>query len=246
MFGALLELADDHLILGHRLSEWCGHAPMLEEDLALPNMGLDMIGAARSLYSYAGEIEGKGRSEDDLAYLRMERDYRNCLLVARPNEDFAHTILKQLYFATFMQGYWHAAAASTDETICGIAGKSVKEVTYHIRHCAEWVIRLGDGTEESAERMADAVAVLHPYTDELFTMSEDAMDAARSGILPDRPELRALWDDTIRDVFDQAALELPECPYPRTGGRDGQHEETMGFLLADLQYLQRAHPGATW
>ena len=152
LFDALLELADDHLVLGHRVSEWCGHAPMLEEDLAMPNMALDMIGTARSLYEYAGQVEGKGRGEDDLAYLRSERDYRNLLLVERPNGDFAHTMLRQLYFAAFMHPYWTAALSSEDETIQGIAGKAVKEMAYHIRHAGEWVIRLGDGTEESARR----------------------------------------------------------------------------------------------
>jgi ring-1,2-phenylacetyl-CoA epoxidase subunit PaaC len=159
---ALVGLGDDHLVLGHRLSEYCGHAPMLEEDLALPNMGLDMLGQARALYSYAGELEGRGRTEDDIAYLRTDREYGNCLLVERPNRDFAHTMLRQLYFAAFMEPFWQATLASTDETLRGIAGKAVKEVAYHIRHAGEWVIRLGDGTEESARRMQEAVKALHP------------------------------------------------------------------------------------
>ena len=152
----VLRLADDHLILGHRVSEWCGHAPMLEEDLAMPNMALDLIGQARSLYQYAAELEGKGRTEDDLAYMRRERDYTNCLMVERPNGDFAHTMLRQLYFAAYMEAYWTQCLASTDETIRAIAAKAIKEVAYHIRHAGEWVIRLGDGTEESARRMVSA------------------------------------------------------------------------------------------
>ena len=157
LFDAVLELADDNLVLGHRVSEWCGHAPLLEEDLAMPNMALDMIGTARSLYAYAADLEGEGRSEDDMAYLRDERGYRNCLLVERANGDFAQTMLRQLYFAAFMQPFWVAAQDSSDEVIAGIAGKAAKEMAYHIRHAGEWVIRLGDGTEESAARMRAAV-----------------------------------------------------------------------------------------
>lgn len=246
LFNALLELADDHLILGHRVSEWCGHAPLLEEDLAMPNMALDMIGAARSLYTYAGEVEGEGRDEDQLAYLRYDRDYKNCLLVERPNEDFAHTMLRQLYFAAFMHPFWEAALKSSDETIRGIAGKSVKEVAYHIRHAGEWVVRLGDGTEESAERMKAAVEELHPYVEELFHMSADAQAAADKGALPDREALRSQWENTISNVFDQAKLSAPEVPYPQIGGRTGHHGEEMGHLLSDLQYMQRTYPNMSW
>ena len=161
LFDAVLELADDHLILGHRVSEWCGHAPMLEEDLAMPNMALDMIGTARTLYEHAARLEGKGRSEDDLAYLRVEREYRNLLLCERPNGDFAQTMLRQLYFAAFMEPYWKTALESSDNVIRGVAGKAVKEMAYHIRHAGEWVIRLGDGTSESAAKMQTAVQELH-------------------------------------------------------------------------------------
>jgi ring-1,2-phenylacetyl-CoA epoxidase subunit PaaC len=172
LFAALLQLADDHLILGHRVSEWCGHAPMLEEDLALSNLALDLLGQARALYAYAGTVEGKGRDEDQLAFLRLERDYRNLLLVERPNGDFAHTVLRQFYFAAYMKPYWDwIAVNSTDETLRGIAGKAAKEMAYHVRHCGEWVIRLGDGTEESSARMRAAVEALHRYTAELFTDS---------------------------------------------------------------------------
>ncbi|MCZ4271794.1 1,2-phenylacetyl-CoA epoxidase subunit PaaC [Maritalea porphyrae] len=246
LFNALLELGDDHLILGHRVSEWCGHAPLLEEDLAMPNMALDNIGASRNIYTYAGEVEGKGRDEDQLAYLRLDREYKNCLLVERPNEDFAHTMLKQLYFAAFMEPYWQAALSSTDETIRGIAGKAVKEMAYHIRHAGEWVIRLGDGTDESAKRMQAAVEEMTPYVEELFTMSADAKACAEKGILPDREALRAQWSQTISNIFDQALLDLPEVKFPQLGGRTGHHGEEMGFLLAQLQYVQRAYPGMSW
>ena len=246
LFNALLELGDDHLILGHRISEWCGHAPLLEEDLAMPNIALDLIGASRSLYTYAGEVEGNGRDEDQLAYLRLDREYKNCLLVERPNEDFAHSMLKQLYFAAFMEPYWQAAMSSSDETIRGIAGKSQKEVAYHIRHAGEWIIRLGDGTEESAERMKRAVDWLHPYTEELFVMSGAAKECAQGGILPDREAVRDKWNQTISNIFDQALLDIPEIEYPQLGGRTGHHGEEMGFLLAELQYMQRAYPGMSW
>ncbi|AKH99975.1 phenylacetate-CoA oxygenase, PaaI subunit [Hoeflea sp. IMCC20628] len=244
---AIVEIADDCLILGHRLSEWCGHAPILEEELALANMGLDLIGQARALYAYAGELEGKGRSEDDFAFLRREREYRNCLLVERENRDFAHTMLRQLYFAAFMQPMWQAiAATSSDETLRGIAAKTNKEMTYHLRHAGEWVIRMGDGTDESARRMADAVTELHRYTGELFMASPARAQAIANGLLPDPEPIRATWDDTIATVFAAAKLELPEVRVPQKGGRDGIHGEDMGHLLAELQFMQRAYPGQTW
>lgn len=247
LYELLLRLADDHLILGHRVSEWCGHAPTLEEDLALPNIALDLIGQARSLYTYAGEVEGKGRDEDQLAYLRLERDYRNLLLVERPNGDFAHTILRQLYFSVFMQAWWREAVKSTDETLAAIAAKAVKETVYHVRHAAEWTIRLGDGTAESARRMADAVEALDRYTGEMFA-SDAVTDAlAEAGIAPDPASLKPEWDRVIAEVFAEAMLELPDAQtYQQTGGRQGKHGEEMGFLLADLQYMQRAYPGMTW
>lgn len=246
LFAALIELADDQLILGHRLSEWSGRGPILEEDLALSNLALDLIGGCRNIYTYAGLVEGKGRSEDDLAYLRLEREYRNCLLVERGNDDFAQTMLRQLYFAAFMQPYWQAALTSTDETIRGIAGKAVKEMAYHLRHSAEWVIRLGDGTPESAEKMLAAVAEMHPFTEELFAMSDAATACAKAGSLPNREGLRAEWRQTIASVFEQAMLVVPEVKFPQMGGRQGRHGEEMGHILAELQYVQRTHPGLAW
>ncbi|RMA43397.1 1,2-phenylacetyl-CoA epoxidase subunit PaaC [Rhodophyticola porphyridii] len=243
---AVLELADDHLILGHRISEWCGHAPMLEEDLALPNMALDLIGTARVLYDHAAKLEGKGRSEDDLAMLRVEREYRNCLLVERPNGDFAQTMLRQLYFAAFMEPFWKAALGSSDEIIRGVAGKAVKEMAYHIRHAGEWVIRLGDGTEESARRMQGAVTELHRFTGELFESSPAAAACEAEGVLPVRADMRGDWDRVIGMVFGEALLEQPDIPFPQTGGRAGIHGEQLGHLLAEMQYLQRAYPGAEW
>ncbi|WP_081964046.1 1,2-phenylacetyl-CoA epoxidase subunit PaaC [Hoeflea sp. BAL378] len=246
-FRALLEIADDCLILGHRLSEWCGHAPSLEEDLALANMGLDLLGQARALYAHLGEIEGKGRSEDDLAFLRRERDYVNCLLVERKNGDFAVTMARQLYFAAFMQPFWRAVAAtSTDAALAGIAAKAEKEMAYHLRHAGEWVIRLGDGTEESAARMQAAVDELHRYTGEMFLASPARARAIADGLLPDAGSLRPEWERTIATVFAEADLTAPEVRSAQKGGRDGIHGEDMGHLLAELQFMQRAYPGQAW
>lgn len=237
MWRAVLALADDHLILGHRLSEWCGHAPMLEEDLALPNLALDLIGTARALYDYAGTLEGAGRSEDDFAYLRDDREYLNCLLVERPNGDFAQTMLRQLFFAQFMQLYWLALPPG-DAVLDGIAGKAVKEMGYHIRHSAEWVIRLGDGTGESAQRMAAAVVALGPYVGEMFeAIPDDPVE---------RRTLRPGWAAALQPVFDHAKLDFPDASPSQTGGRRGIHSEHLGRLLMEMQVVHRAHPGATW
>jgi ring-1,2-phenylacetyl-CoA epoxidase subunit PaaC len=245
-FTFVLRLADDHLILGHRISEWCGHAPMLEEDLAMPNMALDLIGQARALYEHAGELEGKGRSEDDLAYLRLERGYFNCLMVERENGDFAHTMLRQFLFAAFMEPYWQAMTGSSDPVLAAIAAKAAKEAAYHIRHAGEWVIRLGDGTEESAVRMKNAVEALIPHVGELFEDDEVTAAVAKAGIAPEPSEIRQQWQQTVDKVFCEALLDFPAGHFNRTGGRKGRHGEAMGHLLAELQYLQRAYPGATW
>lgn len=246
LMHTVIQIADDHLILGHRLSEWCGHAPMLEEDLSMPNIALDLIGQSRALYSYAATVEDKGRSEDEIAYLRTDREYTNCLLVERPNGDFGHTMLRQYYFATYMQLFWQSASKCSDETLRGIAGKAVKEVAYHVRHCGEWVIRLGDGTDESASRMANAVEALHLYTEELFTTDQARQSCIDAGLIPDNTAIKAQWIECIEQVFSEACLTIPDVAYPLLGGRNGEHTEDFGFLLADLQYVQRAYPGAQW
>ena len=243
---ALIGLADDHLILGHRLSEWCGHAPMLEEDLAMPNIALDLIGQARALYSYAGELEGAGRDEDALAFGRLERAYRNLLICELPNGDFAHTMLRQFYFASFMQLFWQAAEQSADATLAAIAAKAVKEAEYHRRHCAQWVIRLGDGTDESVRRMAEAVALLAPYTGEFFIADQDICDVIAGGILPDTQTLQPAWQADVEQVFAEARLVPPKDVYAQKGGRRGVHTEAMGHLLAQLQFMQRSFPDMTW
>lgn len=246
MIRVLIQIADDHLVLGHRLSEWCGHAPMLEEDLSMPNMALDLIGVARQLYSYASELEGANRTEDDLAYLRTDREYTNCLLVERGNVDFAHTMLRQFYFAAFMQPFWYGLLSSANNTVAAIAAKAEKEIRYHLRHSGEWIIRLGDGTQESAERMVAAVDALHIYTGELFSLDADRLALCEEGVLPSIESIRQQWQNTVAEVFKKAYIEVPVVEYPMLGGREGKHTEEFGYLLADLQYMQRAYPGAQW
>jgi ring-1,2-phenylacetyl-CoA epoxidase subunit PaaC len=246
LFQYTLRLADTALILGHRLSEWVGHSPVLEEDLAFGNMGLDLIGQARSLYTYAGSVEGKGRDEDALAYLRDANDYRNLLLVEQPNGDFAATVARQLLYAAFAHPHFEALARCKDETLAAIAAKAAKEMAYHVRHSAEWVIRLGDGTEESHARAQDALADLWPFTGEMFETDQVERALIEAGIAVDPGTLRATWDKTIDEVLSEATLTRPRDGYMQSGGRSGRHSEHLGFILAELQFVQRAYPGATW
>jgi ring-1,2-phenylacetyl-CoA epoxidase subunit PaaC len=241
-----LRLADNALVLGHRLSEWCGHGPMLEEDIALANIALDLIGQARSLYAYAGEVEGKGRDEDKLAYLRDAGQYRNVLLVEQPNGDFAVTIARQFLYSALMAPFWRALAGSGDETLSAIAAKAEKEAAYHLRHAAEWLIRLGDGTAESHARAQDALDELWMYTGELFETDAIERGLIERGVAVDPQALRAEWDETVDGVLAEATLKRPADAWMQTGGRTGRHSEHLGFILADLQFLQRAYPGATW
>jgi ring-1,2-phenylacetyl-CoA epoxidase subunit PaaC len=240
----LLRRADDALILGHRLSEWTGHAPTLEEELALANIALDLIGQARLLYAHAGSLTGHG--EDQLAYLRDAGAWRNLLLVELTNGDFAQTILRVVLFSAFMEPCWQATKHSTDATLAAIAAKAEKEVAYHLRHGAEWLIRLGDGTAESRRRAEAALDALWPYTDELFEADASEQSLITAGVAPDPLALRSTWQATLDDVLARATLERPAAGWMQTGGRSGRHTEHLGFLLADLQYLQRAYPGATW
>jgi len=246
LFAYTLRLADNALILGHRLSEWCGHAPVLEEDLALANMALDLIGQARSLYTYAGEVEGKGRDEDALAYRRDVTDFRNVLLVERPNGDFAATIVRQLLYAAFAHPYFEALARSKDARLAAIGAKAVKEMAYHLRHASEWTIRLGDGTAESHARAQDALDELWPFAGELFEVDEIERALIDAGIAADPATLRPVWERTIDDVLREATLTLPRSSWMQTGGRTGKHSEHLGHILAELQFLQRAYPDARW
>jgi ring-1,2-phenylacetyl-CoA epoxidase subunit PaaC len=243
----VLRRADDALVLGHRLSEWCGHAPMLEEDLALGNLALDLIGQARLLYTYAAELEGaEGRDEDSYAYLRDAPQYRNLLLVEQPNGDFAQTMLRQLLYSAFADPWWRAMTGSKDATLAAIAAKAEKESAYHLRHAAEWTIRLGDGTEESHRRAQDAVDALWPYAGEMFEADAAERGLIESGVALDPARPRAEWEATISTVLDQATLTRPRGTWMQSGGRSGRHSEHLGHLLAVMQHLQRTHPGATW
>ncbi|MGO4728048.1 MULTISPECIES: 1,2-phenylacetyl-CoA epoxidase subunit PaaC [unclassified Inquilinus] len=239
-----LARADDALILGHRLSEWCGHAPMMEEDMALANIGLDLIGQARALYAYAAEVEAAGNDEDRYAYLRDVGQYRNLLLVEQPNGDFARTIVRQLFYSAFADPYWRAMMASSDPTLAAIAAKSEKESAYHLRHSAEWVIRLGDGTAESHARAQAAVDELWPYTGEAF--EPDDGDLVGRGAAIDPAGLRETWSRTVTEILAEATLTAPAPGWMQRGGRDGRHGEHLGHLLSELQYLQRSFPGAKW
>ncbi len=246
LFSFVLGLADDALILGHRLSEWSGKAPMLEEDIALSNLGLDLIGQARLYYQYAAEIEGKGGSEDDLAYLRDEHAYTNLLLVEQQNGDFAVTMVRQLLYAAFAHPYLQAMQGSRDQRLAEIAAKAVKEMAYHVRHASEWVIRLGDGTQESHARAQIAFDDLWMYTGEMFHVSDDERALIAQGIAPDRAAIKPAWDLTLHRVLREATLQRPKDGWMQTGGRTRQHTEHLGRLLAEMQVIHRAHPGVTW
>ena len=242
----VLRRADDALILGHRLSEWCGHAPMLEEDMALANMGLDLLGLARELYSYAAKTEGKGNDEDKFAYLRDVRQYRNLLLVEQPNGDFAHTIARQFFYAAFADPYWRAMAKSSDPTLAAIAAKSEKESAYHLRHSSEWMVRLGDGTPNSHARMQAAIDDLWAFTGEMFETDGGERALIESGITIDPAALHPQWLETVSGIVSEATLALPGAGWMQKGGRSGRHSEHLGHLLSELQSLQRAFPGASW
>lgn len=236
-----LRLGDDALILSQRLSWWSSRAPELEEDLALTNIALDLLGQSRALLTRAGELEGAGRDEDALAYLRGEREYVNLLIVEQPNGDFAQTIARQLLFSTFQLARYEALLDCSDEVVAGVAGKAVKEVSYHRDHAVRWTLRLGDGTDESHARMQRAVDRLWPYTHEMF----DSDDVDRA-VEVDAATLRRDWHGFVASIFDEAGVAIPEDGWHPTGGRRGEHTEEMGYLLAEMQSLHRAHVGATW
>ena len=246
LFDYVVQLADTSLILAHRLSEWCGHGPVLEQDLALANIALDLLGEARSYYQYAAELESKGRSEDDLAYLRSAVEYRNPLLVEQPNGDFAHTIVRQFLYDTF---HYHLLAQlqhCADAQLAAIAEKSVKEAAYHIKWSSEWMIRLGDGTAESRRRLEEAMATLWRYADELTTPTPTEKSLQAAGLLPDYAAIRQQMDAHIARVLTEATVPVPEGVFMQHGGKTGRHSEHLGYLLAELQYMQRAYPGLNW
>lgn len=239
-------LGDDALVLAQRCGEWITRAPQLEEDVALANIGLDLLGQARALLTYAGELEGMGRSEDDLAYLRWERDFLNCLLVEHPNRDFAVTMARQLLFSSYQYELYGTLQRSADATLAAVAAKAVKEVAYHRDHATQWTLRLGDGTGESHRRMQAALDRLWPYTHELFETDEVIRRLVARGIAVDPAGLKPAWQSYVEGVIAEATLLRPADGWAPGGGRHGVHTEAFGYLLAELQHLHRAHPGATW
>ena len=249
MINYILHLADNALIYGHRLSEWCGHGPILEVDMALSNIALDNIGAARSLYQYAAAIEGNGKTEDSYPYQRDVREFKNVLLVEMPNGDFADTIARSLFFDAYQFLFYTALQKSSDKQLASIAEKSLKEVTYHLRFSKEWTIRMGDGTEESKQKIQHAINELWSYTGEMFDASDVEKQMIETGIAPDIASLKPLWEQIISDTLEEATLSFPiqmQGAWFQKGGKTGVHTEYMGFLLAEMQYLQKSYPGLEW
>jgi ring-1,2-phenylacetyl-CoA epoxidase subunit PaaC len=236
-----LHLADNSLILGQRNSEWCGHGPVLEQDIAITNISLDLIGQARNFYQYAAMMIGNDATEDSLAYLRKEREFKNCLLVEQPNGDWAQTILRQYFFSQYQYLLYQQLQQSSDEQLAAIATKALKEVAYHLRWSSEWVIRLGDGTEESHNRTLEAVDELWRYTGELFVPADFENE---TGI--DFDKIKKEWFLKVKEVFDEANLFVPEKTFMQTGGKEGKHTEHLGYILTELQYMQRTYPGCEW
>lgn len=247
LFTYLLRLADDRLILGHRLSEWAAHAPVLEEDIALANMALDYIGQANSLLEYAAEIEDKGRDQDKLAFFRDEREYLNLKLVELPKGDFGFTIARQFLFSTFAMLHYEAMANIEDPQLRGMTQKSLKEYRYHFRHSKQWLIRLGDGTEESHQRIQSSIDDLWPFTDELFYMDEVDEILIKENLAVNLEDLRKEWKKLVYETLEEATLTIPdEDQYMQEGSRNGIHTEHLGFLLAEMQSLPRKYPEAQW
>ncbi len=249
-----LHLADNNLILTQRNGYWCGHGPILEQDIAITNITLDLIGQSRNFYQYAAQLINQSTdqpinpsvTEDSLAYLRKEREFKNCLLVEQENGDWAQTIVRQFFYSTFQYLLYEKMQESTDEQLAGIAAKSLKEVTYHLTWSSEWVIRLGDGTEESHDRMQKAINELWAYTGELFIPAPYEVELINKGIAPDIAALKENWLQKVNEVFEEATLSVPEKVFMQSGGKTGIHSEKLGYLLTELQYLQRAYPGAEW
>ncbi len=264
-----LRLADDALILGHRLGEWCGHGPILEQDIALTNTALDHLGRARSLYQYAAELfnqmpadekkqvftsvaiqnlvsTGANVDEDDLAYLRDGWDFRNALLLEQPNIDWAYTVARALFYDTFNYFFFTELSKSKNESLAAVAEKSLKEVTYHLRWSSEWAVRLGDGTDESHARMQKAVNELWMYSGELFTPNETDEEMSRAGLGVDLTKIKPLYMARVQEVLSEATLTTPPDTWMQQGGRNGRHSEHLGYVLAELQFMQRAYPGMEW
>lgn len=246
LYNYILGIADNSLILGQRLGELCGHGPNLETDIALTNIALDLLGQTRSYYQYAGSIAGEETSEDDVAFLRKEREYRNVLLVEQPNENFGHVIGRQYLFDVFHFQLMSKLQNSTDETLAAIARKGIKEVSYHKRFSGDWVKRLGDGTEVSHEKMQQAIDDLWGYTNELFELTEADIAMIEKGIGVDVSQFKEAYYNEVTELLTEATIEEPESKYFKSGGKKGIHTEHMGFILADMQYMQLAYPNMKW
>ncbi len=246
LFQYCLRLADSSLIMGQRLSEWCGHGPVLEEDIALTNIALDLVGQATAILNYAGKVEGKGHTEDDLAFLRPEREFRNVLLAEQPNGDYAFTIARQFLFDVYQYYYYQSLQKSKDETLSALSEKSLKEVTYHLRHTSQWMLRLGDGTPESHERVQRAINELWMFTGDLFDMDEVDALLLKEGVSIDLKEVKGKWENHVAELLEKATLQLPVQTFMQAGSRAGKHTEHLGFLLAEMQYLQRTYPDVKW
>jgi ring-1,2-phenylacetyl-CoA epoxidase subunit PaaC len=245
-FQYVLRLGDNALILSHRLSEWCGHGPVLEQDIALTNIALDLLGQARMFLSYAAELQGEGRSEDDLAYFRQASEFRNALLCEQPNVDFAHTIVRQFFFDAYNYVNLQGLTQSRDERLSAIAEKAIKEATYHLRFSSEWMVRLGDGTALSNEKMQAALNALWMFGGELCTPDEVDMAMYQAGIAPDLEIFAPLWRKKVIEIVKEATLLLPEETWMQRGGKQGRHTEHLGYILAEMQHLQRSYPGNNW
>ncbi len=239
-----LRLGDNAMVMAQRLSEWVRNSPTIELDIAFANIALDQVGQARMLYSYAGEIEGAGRDEDQMAFLRDEREFGNVLLAELPNGDFAKSVLRLFFYSAWALPLYEGLSQSSDKRLAAIAEKAVLEVRYQLKHSAEWVVRLGDGTEESHRRIEAALSDLWPFVGELFEADDVEDRLVETGIAP--ASLKAAWDKTINDVFARATLTRPDDGWHLTGGRHGRHTEHMGYLLAEMQVLQRTYPGCEW
>ncbi len=256
LYNYTLHLADNSLIMGHRLSEWTGHGPMLEQDIAISNIALDLIGQSRNFYQYAvnlkntgndGEILGEA-TEDTLAYLRDANEFKNILITELPNGDWAKTILKLFFFSTYQFYFYQKLIYSSDKQLAAIAEKSLKEVTYHVRWSSEWVIRLGDGTEESNRRIRLALEDLWPYTGEMFVQSAYEITAVKEQVGVDISKLKSDWQNKVKDILQQATLAYTaeESTWMQRGGKEGIHTEHLGLILTEMQFLQRAYPGCKW
>ncbi|MAW82030.1 MAG: phenylacetate-CoA oxygenase subunit PaaI [Parvularcula sp.] len=246
LFELSLRMGDNALILGQRISAWCGHAPVLEEDIALANVALDLIGQASLWLGFAGEIEGEGRTADNLAFLRADREFRNCLLVEQPNGDFGHTLMRQFLFDAWHLPMLKALTLSSDERVAAIAAKSAKEATYHLERSEDFVIRLGDGSDESHRRMQDALDVLWPFAGELTCADEIDVALADKGLGPDLGAIGAEYKEYMERMLKKATLTADWQAPIRKGGKVGDHSEALGHLLPEMQWLQRSHPGAVW